>query len=382
MEEIKSIDDLVSKLTNISLPWEDFCTKEITDWLDVFSLAHGTRKELTLFGILSTVGALMGKTELKLFSTHKERANMFFIALAPSGSGKTPAAQISCSFPIVNYLESKIGDGKQLLVDHSSSSGLFNYFLNEQSMPVMCIDECQSFLNKMVHPSKGANDQALTMERMCKLFDGDSWYSVKGSKGKRSGVQFAALSFIGYTTPKMFLQKVWGKAVESKNGFADRFMIYCCGRQHVSIAEKEHFSDRLDEFPITSLDSIYEKIYAEHNTSERIEYKLNQSAKECYQKFLENTPVNSMEKSDAKAGKNVLKLALVLHVFYDRLKKALDTTVGTTERVITGRTMKMAISLCETLSHVKTLMDLVSFLICQVILQKYRRVSVKTCTAL
>ena len=88
------------------------------------------------------MGALMGKTELKLFFTYKERANLFFIALAPPGSGKT---QISCSFPIVNYLESKTGDGKQLLVDHPCSSGLFNYFLNEQSIPVMCIDECQSF---------------------------------------------------------------------------------------------------------------------------------------------------------------------------------------------------------------------------------------------
>lgn len=44
----------------------------------------------------------------------------------------------------------------------------------------------------MVYPSKGVNDQALTMERVCKLYDEDAWYSVKGSKGKRSGTQFAA----------------------------------------------------------------------------------------------------------------------------------------------------------------------------------------------
>ena len=364
MEEINNIDDLVSKVMNVSLPWEDFCTNEITEWLDVFSHAHGTRKELVFFGILSTVGALLGKTELKLFSTHKERANMFFIVLAPSGAGKTPAAQISCGYPIVNYLESKIGDGKQLLVDNSSSSGLFNYFLNEQSVPVMCIDEYQGFFGKMIYPSKGANDQALTMERMCKLYDGDAWYSVKGSKGKGSGAQFAAVSLIAYTTPKMFLKKLWGKAVESKNGFADRFMLYCCDRDDVSIVEKEGFSERLDEFPITSLDSVYEKIYAEHNTSDHVEYKLNQSAKECYQKFARHTPENDAEKSDAKVGKNVLKLALVLHVFYDRLKKALDTTVGTTARIITEDTMKMAISLCSTLSHVKALMDLVSILQC------------------
>lgn len=110
MEEINTINDLILKLTNVKLPWDEFC--------------------------------LLGKTELKLFSTHKERGNMYCIALAPSGAGKTPTAQISCSRPIVNHLEAKIGDDKQILVDNSSVSGLFSYFLNERAAPVMCIDEC------------------------------------------------------------------------------------------------------------------------------------------------------------------------------------------------------------------------------------------------
>ena len=175
----------MSKLTNVTLPWDDFCPSELTNWLNVFARSHGTSKELTLLGILPTVGALLGKTELKLFSTHKERGNMYFIALAPSGAGKTPAAQISCSHPIVNHLEAKIGDGKQILVVNSSLTGLFSYFLNEKAVPIMCIDECQGFFSKMLYPSKSSNDQALTMERMCKLYDGDAWYSVKGNKGKR-----------------------------------------------------------------------------------------------------------------------------------------------------------------------------------------------------
>ena len=86
MEEINTIDDLVSKLTNVTLPWDDFCPSELTNWLNVFARSHGTSKELTLLGILPTAGALLGKTELKLFSTHKERGNMYFIALAPSAS--------------------------------------------------------------------------------------------------------------------------------------------------------------------------------------------------------------------------------------------------------------------------------------------------------
>ena len=121
----------------------------------------------------------------------------------------------------------KVGDDEQILVDNSSISGLFNYFLNDKAVPIMCIDERQGFFNRMLYPSKGYNDQSLRMERICKLYDGDAWHNVKGSKGKRIGTQFASLSLVGYTTPKMFLQKVWGTVVENKNGFADRFIVFC-----------------------------------------------------------------------------------------------------------------------------------------------------------
>lgn len=84
MEEIANIDDLVAKLSSVQLPQEEFCPSEITEWLDIFSPSYGTRKELT-FGLLPTVGAFLGRSELKLFLTHKERANMYCIALAPSG---------------------------------------------------------------------------------------------------------------------------------------------------------------------------------------------------------------------------------------------------------------------------------------------------------
>ena len=96
----------------------------------------------------------------------------------------------------------------------------------------------------MLYPSKSSNDQALTMERMCKLYDGDAWYSV---------------SLVGYTTPKMFFQKVWGRVVENKNGFADRFLVFCSGQENVSIIDKEQYSTQLDEFAISSLDLVYEK---------------------------------------------------------------------------------------------------------------------------
>ena len=43
---------------------------------------------------------------------------------------------------------------------------------------------------------------------------------------------------------------------------------------------------RLDEYPISSLESVYEKIYADHNSAEQVEYTLSASAKELYRKFI------------------------------------------------------------------------------------------------
>lgn len=109
MEEINTIDDLVSKLTNVTLPWDDFCPSELTNWLNVFARSHGTSKELTLLGILLTVGALLGKTELKLFSTHKERGNMYFIVLAPSGAGKPQRLKSAAATPLSTIWKQRLG---------------------------------------------------------------------------------------------------------------------------------------------------------------------------------------------------------------------------------------------------------------------------------
>ena len=39
------------------------------------------------------------------------------------------------------------------------------------------------------------------MERLCKLYDGDFWYKLKGTKGKRTGVTSARISMACFTTP-------------------------------------------------------------------------------------------------------------------------------------------------------------------------------------
>ena len=95
------------------------------------------------------------------------------------------------------------------------------------------------------------------MERMCKLYDGEAWYSVKGSKGRRIGTQFTAMSLIGYKTPKIYLQKFLGKSVQNKNGFADRFFVFCWKRDDALMDDKEQCFERLDVYlNISSLESV------------------------------------------------------------------------------------------------------------------------------
>ena len=91
------------------------------------------------------------------------------LGLAPSGAGKTPACNIGCVGPLISHLELRID--RSILVDETSSNGLFNHFVNFQKsaagecVPVLCIDEGYTFLSKLISTSKSASHTCLTMER-------------------------------------------------------------------------------------------------------------------------------------------------------------------------------------------------------------------------
>lgn len=130
------MDDLVSKLTNVGLSQDDFCPSDLK-LVNYICTEPWNHKIIEPVRDYTYSWCSPWKNWVELFSTHKERGNIFFKALAPSGPGKAPAAQIGCSHPTVNYLEVKIGDDQQIWVDNSSISGLFNYFLNEKAVPIM-----------------------------------------------------------------------------------------------------------------------------------------------------------------------------------------------------------------------------------------------------
>lgn len=151
--------------------------------------------------------------------------------------------------PLISHLEPRID--RSILVDETSSNGLFNHFVNFQKgadgecVPVLCIDEGYTFLSKLIATSKSTSHTCLTMERMCKLYDGDYWCSVKGSKGKRVGVQSARMSMATFTTPRRFLTDIWPKVVACRNGLADRVLIMYQDHHQMEIEEMEQCSSEI-----------------------------------------------------------------------------------------------------------------------------------------
>ena len=357
--EVNSVCDLERKLGEIHIPWDEIAPAHIHEWLDLYSKSHGTSPELLLAGILPCTSALIGNTTVKLFDSFREKGNLFMLGLAPSGAGKTPACNIGCVRPLISHLEPRID--RSILVDETSSNGLFNHFVNFQKgaagecVPVLCIDEGYTFLSKLISTSKSASHTCLTMERMCKLYDGDYWYSVKGSKGKRVGVQSARMSMATFTTPRRFLTDIWPKVVACRNGLADRVLIMYQDRHQMEIEEMEQCSSNIQQGPLKGLGTVYEQIYTEHHQENPVEYTLTASARELYIKYCKGKTNMSSSvgafnpECNAKTGKNALRLALNLHVLWHRLDKALNQLAAPTPTAVSESTMNMALTLHDTL---------------------------------
>ena len=79
------------KLEEVIFPF-DVVVPDITkEWFTVYATSSGSTRELLLISALTSTSALIEKTTVKVFGTYEEPGNLFMIAVAPSGSGKTPA---------------------------------------------------------------------------------------------------------------------------------------------------------------------------------------------------------------------------------------------------------------------------------------------------
>ena len=368
--EVRCLSDVEAKLAEVVFPFNDVVPEQLRNWFKVYASSHGTTPELLLLSALTSTSALVGKTSIEVFSTYEERGNLFLVAISPSGSGKTPACHLGCINPIIGHLEKKIDS--TILLDVTSANGLFNHVISSSHVPIICIDEAHSFLMKLASPTK-SSQVYMSMERLCKLYDGDCWYVLKGSKGKRSGTSSASASLLAFTTPRQFLEKAWPKILDSENGLSERILFFYQAKVEKDLEKMASMSEELEELPVKSFNVVFENIFSEHNSDDKITYKLNASAKDAFFKFAKpqenivpssqsNVPLQVAPKcQNAKRNTQVLRVALSMHVLYERLKKSISHETGKTPDKISLDTMNMAITMMETLETFKGISELVGY---------------------
>lgn len=366
--ELRSLNDIQDKLGEVIFPFEEVVPESIRQCLEIHAKSRGTTEEMLLMSALTCTSSLIGKTTLEVFSTYTEIGSLFTIVVAPSGAGKSPACRLGCIDPLVGHIEPK--SNTSILLDVASANGLFNHFVSSSSVPILCIDEAHSFLNKL---SSEAKSVQLSMERLCKCFDGDCWYVLKGDKGKRSGTPSARASLLAFTTPVQFLEKAWPKILNAENGLAERVLFFYQKRIERDLEEMSEFCQQLDDLPVKNLNTVLEQIFVEHNSDEQAKYTLSPTAREAFFKFSKpqeniapsqmNTGTANTKCQNSKRNTHVLRVALNMHILYERLNKALNHETGPTGRSIKLSTMNMAITLVETLEMFKGISEIVSIVL-------------------
>ena len=86
VEQIRSLDELESKLGEVKIRWREIAPQSIIEWLDIFAKSNGSSKDLLLTSLMGTTSSLMGDSKLEILETWKERTNLFLLALAPSSN--------------------------------------------------------------------------------------------------------------------------------------------------------------------------------------------------------------------------------------------------------------------------------------------------------
>ena len=142
----------------VSIPWDEICPTFISEWLDTFSKANNTTRDILLASVLPTVACLMGPSTVKVdCRIRAETVNLYMICLCDPGAGKSPAFQHGCAQPIRLHVEAK--EDNPLFVDEFTEAGLISGSLNQHLAikPSLARRKHPSFLNSCwVLPGKRA----------------------------------------------------------------------------------------------------------------------------------------------------------------------------------------------------------------------------------
>lgn len=241
--------------------------------------------------MLPCTGALIGDTTVKLFDSWRENGNLFFIGLAPSGACKTPACNIAWVKPLISHLEPHVQ--RSVLVDETSSNGLFNHFVNCETgtdrahVPLLCIDEGYTFLQKL-------RILVLCQEKVQREMEEIEMISTQL-------MQESAVQSLGNVYEQIYVEHHQENVVEYtlRAGARELYYKYCKGKNQ----------------------------------------ELSQSATRTFS-----------PECNAKSNKNAIRLALInMHILWHCLDIALQQLTAPTLRVINETTMGYALTLHDSL---------------------------------
>ena len=165
---------------DLNIPWDDICPAIISDWLDTFSKANNTTRDILLASILPTVACLMGPSTVKVgCRICAETINLYVICLCDPGTGKSPAFQHGCAQPIRLHVEAK--ENNPLFVDEFMEVGLFFQLKTTPGhKAIIGKEEASQFFDELLGASR--EKSRIDLERVNQLYDGSTWVYTRGGQ--------------------------------------------------------------------------------------------------------------------------------------------------------------------------------------------------------
>lgn len=189
--------------------WHDVFDASLLDWLETFSRAHNTVKEIMFAAILPTVSALLGpNTCVKVLETYEEPVNIFLVCLAEPKAGKSQSMRPGCTQPLTTFVEKRVQT--ELLIQSFTASGMRKHMQTCDGQGIIARDECQRFLKDIIAENK---KDSLDATMLVLFHDNSPWFFNSGQERKRKCIEKTGISFLGYSQPNSFLE-VYAKMVD------------------------------------------------------------------------------------------------------------------------------------------------------------------------
>ena len=146
-------------------------------------------------------------------------------------------------------------------------------------------------------------------------------YKQKGLGSFRSFGSFLFYATISF--PEVRNAKAISKWWWSPRSFPDLSTIHC--------------SRNLRNTNLSSFERLYDRIYAKHNTGDRVKYCLSREALDVYASHMDDNQTQQGEAANghSKDDKNIIRLVAVMHVLYTVIDQALNQRTDDISKKIT-----------------------------------------------